>query len=257
MTRDLGATPMLSSTESGGRPARWRRSRPTVIAVAVVGALLAACVVFGEIAVQPENCCAGRHPYATLYDRHLTKVEVVLASGDGQAFAAIAQDPLLRRPKVLGGASEFAYRAQRPAWAYLTWAGSLGLPDLTGWVLAVLTVLSCGAACAAAAQLLVDRGVNGWWGVGVVVAGLDSLTEFTPELLAFALAGAALLLWRRDRRALAVAALCCSVATRETMLVAVAALAAWEVFSVGRPLLIGSAARSRWRGRSRSTRGGR
>ena len=199
--------------------------------MAIVAALLGAAVVGGVIAAQPGSgaCCAGTHPYVTLYDRPLSAVDAVLASGDGQAFGALAQDPLLRRPEVITVDGEYAYRAQRPVWAYLAWAASLGQPDHSGLALAVLTALSCGLAAAFAGLLLADRGVSAWWALLVVPAGIESLFEFTPELLAFALACAGLLLWSRDRRALSVVVFCLAVLTRESMLVAVAGLAVWEL----------------------------
>ena len=119
-------------------------------------------------------------------------------------------------------------------WPALAWAGSLGQPELVGWVLALLTIMSAGAAAAAAALLLVRRGTSPWWALLVLVCGIESILEFTPELLAFAFLGFAVLAWA-DRRPWPAAFLCClSVATRETMLVAVAAMLLWS-FCLERP----------------------
>ncbi len=165
----------------------------------------------------------------TLYDRPLPKVDAVLVEGDGWAFAALAQDPLLRRPSVIEPAGEFSYRAQRPLWGYLTWVASGGRPDLTGWALAALTVLSCGAAVAAVGSLLRDREVSPWWALLVLVAAVETLAEFTPELLALALLVVGIRWWQRDRHGAAVVVLVAAVLTRETMLVGVAALAVWTL----------------------------
>src|SRR5439155_6909356 len=113
---------------------------------------------------------------------------------------------------------------------YLTWMASAGQSRLTGWVLVTLTILSCGAACAIAGLLLVQRGRSPWWSLFVPAAGLETLTELTPELFALALVGAGILLWRADRRVLAVVVLSVAVLTRETVMVAIAGLACWDLF---------------------------
>jgi len=100
---------------------------------------VAAVFVVGHVLVQPSPCCPAKPAFVSLYDRPLSRVEAVLAEGDGQAFAALAQDPLLRRPAVMAPAGEFSYRAQRPVWGYLDWVASVGQPGLTGWALAGLT----------------------------------------------------------------------------------------------------------------------
>ena len=185
-------------------------------------------VVLGAIASQPSPCCFGKHPYVSLYDRPLSRVDAVLAEGDGQSFAAIAQDPLLRRPDVMAS-GEFSYRAQRPVWGYLDWIAAFGQPGLTGWALAVLTILSCAAASVVLGLLLIERGAHPWWSVGLPVLALESLREFTPELLALALFGVGLLLWQRDRRAWSIVVFSVAVLTRETLLVGVVMLGVWEV----------------------------
>lgn len=195
-----------------------------VVAVALIAATV---FVAGRVFAQPSPCCRHRPNFVSLYERPLPKVDAVLVEGDGWAFAALAQDPLLRRPSVIEPAGEFSYRAQRPLWGYLTWVASIGQPDLTGWALAALTILSCGAAVAAVGSLLRDREVSPWWALLVLVAAVETLAEFTPELLALALLVVGIRWWQRDRRAAAVVALIAAVLTRETMLVGVAALAVW------------------------------
>jgi len=165
----------------------------------------------------------------TLYHHPLSRVEAVLAEGDGQSFAALAQDPLLRRTDVMTPPGEFSYRAQRPVWGYLTWIGSGGQANLTPWVLAALTVLSCGAAVAAVGWLLRRRRVSPWWALLILVFGAETLTEFTPELLGLALLIVGIVWWQRGRVAPAVAALAVAALTRETMLVGVAALGVWSL----------------------------
>ena len=208
------------------RSARWR-----IVAVALVGTVLAALFVGGMIHAANPTCCPGEHPYVTLYDRERSQIEALLVTGDGQAFAALAQDPLLVHPEAIEAKGEYAYRAQRPLWAYLDWIGSLGRSEYTGWVLAFLTVVSCGLACGAAAALLAERGASPWWALLVLVAAQETLSMLTPELLAFALLASGVWLWERRRRWAAVGALSLGVLTRESMIVGVAALALREVWS--------------------------
>jgi hypothetical protein len=214
---------------------RMRRKRGmvrgrAVIAVGVAGAIIASLFVFSlELAANP-NCCQGHHPYVRLYDHPRSQLEAFLVTGDAQAFAALAQDPLLSRPEVIAATGEYAYRAQRPLWGYLAWVTSLAQPGLTGWALVLLAVLACGAACAIAGALLDARGASPWWALVVLAAGLQSLSELTPELLAFALLAAAVFLLERSRKTRwAFAFLCLAVLARESMLVGVGALALWEL----------------------------
>src|SRR4051794_18112213 len=126
----------------------------------------------------------GREPYVTLYAHHRNQVEAVLVSGDGQAFAAHAQDPMLSRPQVIHADGEYGYRAQRPLWGYLAWIGSLGRPAAVGWALVVLEILAAGFACGVVAQLLLARGAQPWWALLALGIGYESLATLTPELLA-------------------------------------------------------------------------
>ncbi len=199
--------------------------------VPVVGAAMAVAAVFvvGRVLVQPSPCCPAKPAFVSLYDRPLSRVEAVLAEGDGQAFTALAQDPLLRRPAVMAPAGEFSYRAQRPVWGYLDWVASVGQPGLTGWALAGLTILSCGAAVGAVGSLLRRRGVSPWWSLVVPLAAVETLAELTPELLALTLLVAGILWWQRDRSVAAVVAFSLAALTRETMLVGVVAVAVWDL----------------------------
>jgi hypothetical protein len=204
--------------------------RRTVALLALAGAVIGAVVAISYVASQPSPCCGNLKPFVSILPTPLSRIDATLAQGDGHAFAAIAEDPLMRRPEVFQDPRDFAYRAQRPVWGYLTWAGSLGQPGAVGWVMVALTVLSCGLACAATALLLLDRARSAWWALLVPVVGFETLTELTPELFGFALVACALLLWARDRRGPAIACLTVAALTRETMLIAVLALAAWELW---------------------------
>jgi len=200
-----------------------------IAVVSFVGMLMGAAVVVGYIAAQPSPCCGDKKPYASIFQEPLSRLDVVLGSGDGQSFDVLAQDPLLQRPSVIADQADFAYRAQRPMWGYLAWIGSAGQRQLAGGVLAVMTVLSCAGACAVAAMLLVQRGRSPWWALVIPVAGFETLTELTPEFLALSFVAVGILLWQRDRRVAAVVAFTAATLTRETMLIAIAALMCWEL----------------------------
>ena len=202
-----------------------------LLVVMAAGTLLSAVIIVLGVANQSTQCC-GTSPYASIFrqEHPLSRIDATLAKGDGQAFAAIARDPLLSRPKVLATPEIFAYREQRPLWGYLAWALSLGQAPWVGIALAVLTALSVGAACAVTAFLLLERGLSPGWSLLVPIVGLESLSELTPELLAFALLGLGIVLWQRQRTFGAVLALSAAALTRETMLIAVAALGLWLLF---------------------------
>jgi hypothetical protein len=223
-----------------------RVQRPQLVAVVLAGLVLSTMLVVVSAASQSPRCCAGQDPYISLYNRSLSHVESVLVNGDGQAFAAIAQDPSLARPQVIGSSSDYAYRAQRPLWSDVAWVGSGGQPALVPWVLAALAVCSGAAATWVMALVLVRRRVSPWWALLVVLVGVRAVMGFTPELAAFAFLGAGLLCWSARREGWAIAALCCAALTRESMLVGVAGLAVWELArhprtraAVGRVLVLG------------------
>jgi len=211
-------------------PSRMRAPARAVVLVALVGTLLGAAISIAYVATQPSPCCGDLKPFVSILPVPLSRIDATLAEGDGHAFAAIAEDPLMRRPEVFQDPRDFAYREQRPVWGYLAWAGSLGGADRVGWVLLMLTVLSCGFATAVTALLLLDRQSSTWWALLVPVVGFETLTELTPELFAFALLGLAVWCWTRSRRGAAVALLSVAALTRETMLVGVAAIALWEMW---------------------------
>jgi len=204
------------------------RGRHTLVLVGVIAAVISAFLIGGMIGGANPDCCEGKHPYVRLYDRERTQLEALLVTGDAQAFAALAQDPTLARPENVNPPVEYSYRAQRPVWGYLAWATSLGRSTLAGWALVAMSVVAAGALAAVVAALAQRRGCSPWWGLVVIAAGIQTLSELTPELLAAALLGAAVLCLR-ERRALAIGLLCAAALTRESMLVGVAAIALYEL----------------------------
>jgi len=178
------------------------------------------------------------HPYVSLYDPPRTRAEVMLVQGDGQAYAALAQDPLLSRPGVFSAASagerpgqEAAYRAGRPLFGWLGWAASLGDPRAVPVALLVLTglgamVLAAGVALAAAdSKKRADLAV-----LAVMLPGSVALFASTgPEGLGTGLALVGAVLWRRERRWLAVAAMTAAALSRETLALVPVAIAVVEL----------------------------
>jgi hypothetical protein len=180
------------------------------------------------------------HPYVRLYDPPETRAEALLVVGDGQAFAALAQDPTMGRPRVFRSTAndaptgaEAAYRAQRPVLGWLAWLGSLGQPGLVPAAMLGLTVVAAGALVAVAAELarrsrrrvdlaplvLLAPGamvVLGWTGV---------------EVLATAVGLAGVLAWLDGRRRVAVALFVVAALSRETLLLVPAALGACELWT--------------------------
>src|SRR5206468_2285732 len=97
-----------------------------------------------------------RDAYVSTFAHASHPLDVMLVTGDGQAFAAIARDPTLTRPGVFHASNrEMAYRAHRPLASYLAWAGSLGHP---GWVPpALAAIYELGAGIAAGGCSLLPR----------------------------------------------------------------------------------------------------
>lgn len=178
-------------------------------------------------------------PYVHLYDDPSSKLEVIVNQGDGQAFAALAQDPLLRRPEVFrAGLDEAAYRAQRPLLGWLTWGLSGGQASLVPLVLLVLAVVGYVALGAALAAWLTRRGAAPWGALLVLVTpgALVTLDWTGPEALATAATLAGAMLWPSERRALAVGLLLGAGLGRETMLVVPLALLGHDLLVRRRPV---------------------
>lgn len=167
--------------------------------------------------------------YTTTYDGTYVDdpLRTTVVVGDGQAFAALAQDPALRRPEVFFTDDLAAYRAQRPLLGYAAWALSAGQPRWVEPALLVMAIVGAGLLAMAAGLLLEDRGHNARLGAlleltpGVVA----SITGLVPEPLGFALALLGLWAYWRDRLVAAVVLLALAALTRETMLLVPAVLA--------------------------------
>lgn len=194
------------------------------IAVLLVGVNL--------LAADPQEARSGPVPYVELYWPPETPAEVIVNQGDGQAFAALAQDPLLRRPEAFGGDdAEAAYRAQRPLLGWLVWATSAGQAEavpgvLLAWAVAGAVALAWGT------RVLAARFGRRWdlAALAVLLPGSVAVLDWTgPEGLAAGAALLALWWWRRSARSWAVVLLVVASLLRETMVLVAVAIGVWEL----------------------------
>lgn len=200
-----------------------------VAVVAVVAALIGGVVAFANVAAWDlENTDRGV-PYVRLYDYPDTQLQAILNQGDGQAFAALAQDPLLRRPEVFrAGPAEAAYRAQRPLLGWVAWALSGGQAGPVPLVLVLLSIAGFAALGASMAWLLGRRGASVLWALPVLLSpgAMVTLDWTGPEALGTAAALLGFGLWIDDRRRPAVVALVAAALLRESLLVVPVSIAA-------------------------------
>jgi len=210
-----------------------------LVVVAVLAGLIATVAVTARWATRDVR--VDGHPYVSLYDPPRTRAEAMLIEGDGQAFGALAQDPLLSRPGVFSAtgaherpAQEAAYRAARPLFGWLGWAVSLGRPRAVAPALLLLTVLGAMALAAAVAVVAVSVGRRPDLGVVAVLlpGSLALLGSTGPEALGTALALGGAVLWGRDEREwrrLGIAAMTAGALARETLLIVPLAIALVEL----------------------------
>jgi hypothetical protein len=166
-------------------------------------------------------------------------INVMLAQGDGQAFAALATDPGLRRPEQFEGQTadtrvgvEAAYRAQRPLLGYLAWATSLGQPGLVNPALLVWAAIGGGLAAGGVAALLLERGCKKpeLALLALILPGALLATSWLgPECLGLGLVALGLVWFERGPPISAAAIALFSVAalSRESMLLVPAGLGLW------------------------------
>ena len=206
--------------------------------VGVIGLVLGSAFVLANIGAIDLSIESSDVPYVRLYDHPDDRLEVIVNQGDGQAFAALAQDPLLRRSEVFrAGPAEAAYRAQRPLLGWITWALSGGQAAVVPLVLVLLSLAGFAFLGAVTASLLEDRGAAGQLGLLVLLTpgALVTLDWTGPECIATAAAMLALGLWGRNRHRWAVIALVVAVLFRESLLVVPAAIGAHALIVERRP----------------------
>jgi hypothetical protein len=203
--------------------------RSRVALVAVAAAAIGTIVAVANVRAWDLDVTDRGVPYVRLYDHPTTQLQAVLNQGDGQAFAALAQDPLLRRPEVFrAGSAEAAYRAQRPLLGWSAWATSVGQASLVPLMLMALSVAGFAALGAVLAWLLERRGGSVIWVLPVLLSpgALVTLDWTGPEALGTAAALLGLGLWTGERRRAAVVALVAAGLFRESLLLVPVAIAA-------------------------------
>lgn len=202
-----------------------RLDRRSALVLLAIGGLVALAIVIGLASAGQQGLPRQVEAFAVPYHMRVIDdpLESMIVRSDGQAFATLARDPLLRR-----AAEEFrtpgaaAYRAQRPLGGHLAWALSLGQP---GWVppaMAVTAVAGTAAAVLAAGALLRHRGADPRSAAFILlIPGFyTTIAYLGPDPLALALAIGGVVMWERGRIGPAVVLFSLAALGRETMLIA-------------------------------------
>jgi hypothetical protein len=206
------------------------------LTVGVLCGLIALVVlVLRVVTVVPVPVEGPGESFAPAYRPPTDHLQVLYNAHDGQAFASLAMDPLLRRPSDwVGGRAQLAYRAARPLVGWLAWAGAAGRPGAVEWSLAVISVLSVGLLGYAVARLAGTFGLVPFRSLLVLVTPGMVVVLVNPGLsdaLGAALALLGAVRWRGGHRTSAVVLLCLAALSRDTCLLVAAALLLDEVWS--------------------------
>jgi len=150
---------------------------------------------------------------------------------DGQYYAAIAADPLLRSPETVTAIDAPAYRATRILVPLGAWLLALGKPERAVICYQLLCWAGALAAVWLAARWLRDEGHAPAWALLLVwsVGFVASVVRSTPDAAALALMLAALFSHRNGRFGGALAFACAAALTRETAWLAAAGMAFAEL----------------------------
>jgi len=226
---------------TGAPPARSLASRTNRPAVAALVATLAALAfalarwqtwAHGSIS---RFILVGRH-FATPAQLPHSMPVAPTYGYDGQFFYRLALNPLNFRPTAYGITMDHSYRYMRIGYPALTWLVSLGQHFLVPVMLVAVNVAAIGALGYLGALFAVDGGRHAL--AGLLLPGyfglITSLSRDTAEPLAAALLLAGLLAIRARRPVLAAALLVYGALTRETVMVAVAAIAIMRVVGIMR-----------------------
>ena len=153
---------------------------------------------------------------------------------DGQFFYRLAVDPLNFRPTAYGITMDRPYRYMRIGYPALTWVASLGQHYLVPIMLVAVNIAAIGALGYLGGVFATDGGRHAL--AGLLFPGyfglLTSLSRDTAEPLAAACLLAGLLAVRARRPVLAAVLLAYGALTRETVMVAVAAIAIMRVIGM-------------------------
>ncbi len=240
--RPAGAPAATSSGPDGGTGAPPSRSlgsrtnRPAVAAVIATVAALAFALArwqtwaHGRISA---FILVGRHFATPAQLPHGMPVQPTYGY-DGQFFYRLALNPLNFHPTAYGITMDHPYRYMRIGYPALTWLVSLGQHFLVPVMLVAVNIAAIGAlgylgalfAAAGGRHALAGLLLPGYFGL------ITSLSRDTAEPLAAAFLLAGLLAVRARRPVLAAALLAYGALTRETVMVAVAAIAIMRIIGI-------------------------
>jgi hypothetical protein len=176
----------------------------------------------------------GSNVFTYTYVPPANDLERVINISDGQAWATLAHDPSFSHPeRFTEGTPSFVYRAQRPLFGLLVWAGSAGQPGAVAGSLLVITCLGVGALAFTSVLLADQQGrVRRYAALAALMPGsLLVVVILGPEPLAVALAVLGVYWWLGPPRRVvpAVALLAAAGLMRDTLLMVPAGLLAWEL----------------------------
>jgi hypothetical protein len=225
--------------ETGAPPSRSLASRTNRPAVA---ALIATLTALAFTLARWQTWAHGSISQFILVGRHFATpaqlphgIPVAPTYGyDGQFFYRLALNPLNFHPTAYGIRMDRPYRYMRIGYPSLTWLVSLGQHFLVPIMLVAINIAAVGALGYLGGRFAVDGGRHAL--AGLLVPGyfglFTSLSRDTAEPLAAVCLLAGLLAVRARRPVLAAALLAYGALTRETVMVAVAAIAIMRVVGI-------------------------
>lgn len=166
--------------------------------------------------------------YVTTFSHASDALTGVLAKGDGQAYAGVAQVAGLSHAGGFGTNKHLSLRAGRPVLSYLTWVLALGRRKAIPRAQAVIVVCASSFAALLCGEYFFRHGHSKWLGMvtlllpGAVVAEMS----LTSEVLGFALVVLGLLWFDEGRWWPGILAMTAAGLTRETYLLVPVAVAA-------------------------------
>jgi hypothetical protein len=217
--------PRESSSSGCDDDVQWRRC----LKLASLGALISLGLVVVSIWSSPApEVGETEGGYVTMYRPPADQFETLLNRADGQAYAALAQDPALQHPEAFdGGRRHAAYWMARPGLPYALFALSGGQPDALPGAFIIVEAVAGGLLVLGAAALLhrtgrrdLDRLALATLALPGAVLGVVWLGQ---DVLATGLALLGLVAWFGRGRAplLGCALFVVAGLTRETMLILV------------------------------------
>ena len=230
------ATPDSPSAPPPSAPPATRTNRPAA------AALIATLAAVAFTMARWQTWAHGNISRFILVGRHFAVVSqlphgmpVAKTYGyDGQFFYRLALNPANFRHTAYGITMDRPYRYMRIGYPTLTWLVSLGQHNLVPVMLVVVNIAAIGTLGYLGGIFAVDGGRHAL--AGLLIPGyfglLTSLSRDTAEPLAAVCLLAGLLAVRRRRPVLAAMVLAFGALSRETVMVAVAALAVMRVLGI-------------------------